>query len=867
MGWRMCSISLFLTLAFCYCTSLVDSMSYSHCESYTANNDGDHENNQSSNPLVSAKHPLSSLAPNTFHQICPGRSSSTSLSYPICGDGTTFSFFVTRPPRANLASGHQSKILIEFQGGGACWDADTCEQAKERLTFPSSLSRFSGYSCSETSIGMENQGEYPVNMLCAQSIGDVDLTSYHTIVVPYCTQDVHIGDSYQTYSDNDNNEDGGRRKTQEGNENSSGIYHHGAHNLMSVLRYVYANFKNPSHIFLTGCSAGGTVLPLAYDLLNKHYNHILGKSLLPTVPSVNINVLSDSPVYLTPEYFLSNAFPHWNPETLVKKTHFNYNKWRSDEQYPTKLWDFILRRGPNIDQWGFITHTSDPVSLAYFEAMGGNYFWNDGRRHLNDGNNNNDDDEQIWWSSLSSSLETIKSSHKNVDTFVIDGEGHCSFGLYYALQEDGFENWASGIIKEKKMIGHTSMSVPLFVVSILLGSVLSLCTICSSRQHKISGDLDDSILTEGKKEFAQISQQNKAFFENFQTWPITAGYMLTVTVYFWSMIFTGGFTHPLDNPSLGPSALILSDFGINNPTLIVYHFEIVRLFVSTFLCSGVTTYLIVMNSAYFHARYIEQALKSSKHFGLLCALIILGGNLFYACVTKGASCSSVPLVLGLNAFSIASHQKNSDVDDKVTDQTFFPRPICFTIFFVLFTSLVLPFNSWVMIVIALIFGASSAKFVFSKKTSEDDSTQNNSIDLLSWNRLLPVGVLYVIMFLILMLNRSRNIEIYQYPYLTGCDMIYSDEANQFVEEYFENNGGGDRRALEENDEGLCAQFCVPHLVSIPFSIGANKYFPSSSLNRGLCHRNGFEEHIADTTFTRFTYSLDVSLYTQADQEE
>ena len=335
------------------------------------------------------------------------------------------------------------------------------------------------------------------------------------------------------------------------------------------------------------------------------------------------------------------------------------------------------------------------------------------------------------------------------------------------------------------------------------------------------------------------------------------------------MICTGGLTHPLDNPSLGPSALILSDFGINNPTLIVYHFEILRLFASTFLCSGVITYLIVMASAYFYARYIEQAFKSSKHFGLLCGIIILGCNLFYACVTKGASCSSIPLVLGLNAFSIASHKKKSDVDESlITDETSFPRPLCFTIFFVLFASLLLPFNSWVMIAIAIVFGSSSAIFVFQKKdTNEEDTTENKPHDSLNWARFLPVGVLYIIMFLILMFNRSRNIEIYKYPYLTGCDMIYSDGVNEFVDEYFDGSGGGDRRALEENDEALCAQFCVPHLVSIPFSIGAHKYFPSSSLNRGLCHRNGFEEHVADTTFTRFTYSLDVSLYTQADQDD
>jgi hypothetical protein len=42
--------------------------------------------------------------------------------------------------------------------------------------------------------------------------------------------------------------------------------------MMGTLRWIFANFPNPNHIALTGCSAGGTSLPVVYDLLNKHYN-------------------------------------------------------------------------------------------------------------------------------------------------------------------------------------------------------------------------------------------------------------------------------------------------------------------------------------------------------------------------------------------------------------------------------------------------------------------------------------------------------------------------------------------------------------------------------------------------------------------
>lgn len=139
-------------------------------------------------------------------------------------------------------------IVIEFMGGGACWDANTCGTQQEYLTLPERMDDFVGLSCSEINAG---QGDAEFNMLCAQSsVGGVDFTEYNTLIVPYCTQDVFVGSKSITYDD------------------GSTINHEGAANTMAVLKWVFANFPSPSHIVLTGCSAGGTALPVAYDLLN-----------------------------------------------------------------------------------------------------------------------------------------------------------------------------------------------------------------------------------------------------------------------------------------------------------------------------------------------------------------------------------------------------------------------------------------------------------------------------------------------------------------------------------------------------------------------------------------------------------------------
>ena len=148
-------------------------------------------------------------------------------------------------------------------------------------------------------------------MLCAKSIGATDFREYSTVVVPYCTQDVHMGDSIQTYGDDD---DSGETTT---------VRHAGAHNLLSVLRWIYANFHNPTHIFITGCSAGGTAAPVVYDLLRAHYRT---GGIIGGMSPVNINVIMDSSVYLTPEAFLNSYYGNWGPERIMKKIRFNFDK-------------------------------------------------------------------------------------------------------------------------------------------------------------------------------------------------------------------------------------------------------------------------------------------------------------------------------------------------------------------------------------------------------------------------------------------------------------------------------------------------------------------------------------------------------------
>jgi hypothetical protein len=377
----------------------------------------------------------SSLTPDRFYKLCPGshllqtadnESTSTTTSestyapfgQPRCGDGSNFSFLASLPKNTQAYS---KKIMIEFAGGGACWNQVTCNMQKSQLTLGTYLNNFVGMSCSQIASGMKSLG-FPSSMLCDRQIGNTDFTEYTTIMVPYCTQDVHIGDAPNvTYG-----------------EEEDVVHHVGGHNMYRTLDWVFTNFPDATDVFLTGCSAGGTALPFAYDMVNEFYNSRNNGDGM-----ANVNVVMDSAVYLTPSTFLENYYNNWNPATMLQQIGFDdtFDSKKYDEDFPNLILDHVLARGGPILDWGFITHNSDPVSFMYYVAMGG------------------DADETKWWTEMKESMDLQQSKHDNVEFFVIDGNGHCSFGLHLALEEDGFEEWMAPIVSEDKSVeGNSSGS-------------------------------------------------------------------------------------------------------------------------------------------------------------------------------------------------------------------------------------------------------------------------------------------------------------------------------------------------------------------------------------------------------------------------
>lgn len=174
---------------------------------------------------------ITSLERNQFYKICPGLHTHTDgtiapLGQPRCGDGSNYSFMVTRPKKETQeVGGGEEKILIELSGGGACWDALTCSLQSFWLSFPIFYNALVGTSCDSIDSAMLSD-----TLLCNRKIGDTDLSEYTSVFIPYCTQDVHLGDQPDT---------------------SYGVQHVGAHNIKRTLNWIFKNFPNPKDIFIT----------------------------------------------------------------------------------------------------------------------------------------------------------------------------------------------------------------------------------------------------------------------------------------------------------------------------------------------------------------------------------------------------------------------------------------------------------------------------------------------------------------------------------------------------------------------------------------------------------------------------------------
>jgi hypothetical protein len=188
---------------------------------------------------------------------------------PRCSNNTPWVYFVRR--------GTVNKLLVYYQGGGACWDYLTCGLVGTHK-------RTAG------------AGDNPANA----TTGFADMTNpenpfrdWHVVFVPYCTGDVHWGDAIVTH---------------QLGFLSTTIRHKGRVNAAVAEKFAREHFVDPDEVFVSGSSAGsyGAVLNGVY-LMEDVY------------PSSVFSVLGDGGNGVITQDFQENHLPKWGVEDTLPR--------------------------------------------------------------------------------------------------------------------------------------------------------------------------------------------------------------------------------------------------------------------------------------------------------------------------------------------------------------------------------------------------------------------------------------------------------------------------------------------------------------------------------------------------------------------
>ncbi|TQV87202.1 pectin acetylesterase-family hydrolase [Aliikangiella coralliicola] len=192
-----------------------------------------------------------------------------------CGNGSPYKFFVNRVA-------HSSNTIIYMEGGGACWDYESCtgQTGIRGARNPNGIP--------DDYMSLLNPGSSLVSPLVFRlhPWTSVKSQNWNMVYVPYCTGDTYTGDKVALYED-------------PSGENEPLVWHHnGVKNMRAVIAWLKNNLQRPAQMLVSGCSAGSTGTLANY--------HPIRRDMEPTKGFL----LEDSgPVYPAPKDGNTDDYP------------------------------------------------------------------------------------------------------------------------------------------------------------------------------------------------------------------------------------------------------------------------------------------------------------------------------------------------------------------------------------------------------------------------------------------------------------------------------------------------------------------------------------------------------------------------------
>jgi Pectinacetylesterase len=212
-----------------------------------------------------------------------------------CARGGIYSFWVRRADPA--------KLVIFFQGGGGCWNAETCAPGSE--WFDDAV----------------DEGDNP---LYQRGIFDFDrpenpFRDWSFVFIPYCTGDLHTG-------------------TREFDWGVFTVRHFGRTNAEAALTRTFERFRDPRQVLVTGCSAGSVGAAVHAARVLATYRRadvaVLGDSLtLPFARPLDLSA-AGGPRGFSPESVVRGLAEDHPQATLAR---FNYAADAVQQRFDTAI--------------------------------------------------------------------------------------------------------------------------------------------------------------------------------------------------------------------------------------------------------------------------------------------------------------------------------------------------------------------------------------------------------------------------------------------------------------------------------------------------------------------------------------------------
>jgi len=359
------------------------------CGTPEGNNNNNSQNNNNNNNKQTKETPELKEG---WQEIKPGGDT-------VCSRGTPYSFFARK--------GSTNNLVIDFQGGGACWSAETC--ALKGAIFQEDVSdlREIIMNSNDPKVRAKYGGLYDVENK------ENPFKEWFHVTIPYCTGDIHWGNNKVKYTPKD--------KKLEAFE----VNHKGGSNAKSVLDWIFKNFKSPKKIFVTGCSAGSYGSIIWSSHIAKHYK------------DAKIYHMGDCGAGIITDDFLKNSFPQWKAEFSMPSwiPTLDPAKVQIEDKDLGYLYVSIANHYKNITFSQYNTY-QDENQVFYFKAMGAG-------------------DPKLWTKRMLESMENIKKSAPNFRSYVAPGKKHCiiPYPEFYKVTSNGVRlvDWIKNMIDGKEV--------------------------------------------------------------------------------------------------------------------------------------------------------------------------------------------------------------------------------------------------------------------------------------------------------------------------------------------------------------------------------------------------------------------------------